>query len=364
MSISHKNIMLKIITMKKSHKKIFFIASLVISLLIILCSMNFYEFIMNEQIYSCSLTQNLDYNVKIFPNSVFDKTILPSNDVYISKLVDNINVQYSYHHSSDIYGEMELYYTVNATTLIIERSDKDSADVSKVSPIKKKEHVLKDREKTNSSDNKTAGIEDEIVIDYDTYMKEIDEFKKDIYSLSYSALLLDFKVEAIKHIDGESNVSVVSTGSVKIPLDEESFIITTSFTANENKKYMRYDNPQFYVNYTLLAMGCSLLVLVFVLFYLNKRLYYKYFLSSSESRKIEKFLFEYNDVIFISKDKPDFANKTKIFSTGISGIMNLYALTKQPIIYYKEPSGENMITHYFFINHYDVVCVFTFETSP
>lgn len=363
MNVSYNNLMLRMIKMSKHYKKTFFIVTFAISLLTILCSLNFYEFLYNEQVYSCELNQEIDYNVKIFPNDVFDKTILTSNDVYISKLVDDINVQYNYSHTSDDSGKLDLYYTVNATTLVIEKSDKNSTDISKVPPIKKKEHILKNREVVSTESGRKGVVSDEILIDFDVYKKEAEEFKKDIYSSSYSALLLDFKVEAVKHIDNVPDISVVSTGSLKIPLDQESFIITTNLTKNQNKKYTRYETPKLYINYTLLIIGCLLLILDLILFYLNQRFYYRYFLNTSKNIKIEKFLFEYNDVIFESEVKPDFKNKNKIILGHISEMIDLYSLIKQPIIYYKEKIGENLMKNHFFVNYYDVVYVFIFETN-
>jgi hypothetical protein len=325
--------------------------------------MNFYEFLNNEQVYSCNSNQNIDYNVKIFPSDDFDGTTLSSGEVYISKLVDDINLQYNYNHTSDVDGQLDLYYTVKATTLIIQESDENSDDLSQVLPIKKSEHILKYNEKTTSGDNKNASLSDNVVIDYDTYMKEAEEFKKDVYSLSYSALLLNFEVDAVKHIDGNPDITIKTTGSVKIPLDQESFVITTKFVGSQQKNCMKYDNPQLYINYILLAVGCIILILDFMLFYLNKKFYRKY---SSSGKKIEGFLFEYNEVVFVSKNKPDFANKNKILLNDISELKNLYSLIRQPIIYYKDISDENIVTNCFFVNYYDIVYVFTFkdEVSP
>ncbi len=344
---------LKLVKINKLHKNIFFVTSLILSLLLMLLSVNFEEFINNKEIYSCNINQNIDYNVKIFPNSIFDKTILSGNKVYISKLVDDINVHYNYNHNSDTDGDLELFYTVTATTLIIENSEKDNQNISEVPSIRKKEHILKD--------NKNATLSDNIVIDYDTYMKEVEEFKKDIYRLSYSALLLDFKVESVKHLKDESKVSTVTAGNVKIPLDEESFVITTNFEADKDKKYMRYETPKFYINYILLTVACLILVIDFILFYFNKRFYYKYYLKSPKKVKLEKFLFEFNDVIFISKEKPEIINKNKIFLNEFFELSNLYHLIKQPVIYYKEASCDNIMTNYFYMDHNNTTYIFVFK---
>ncbi len=356
------NIILKMIEIKKIYKSIFFIASFILSLLLVFSSLDFNEFLNNKEIYSCNLNQNIDYNVKIFPNSVFDKTVLPSNTMYISKLVDDINVQYNYKHSSAVDGNLKLLYTVKATTLIVENSEKTAEKISEVPAIRKKEHILKDKEEIKSDDNKNAFKSDNIVVDYDTYVKEVEEFKKDIYRLSYSVLLLDFEVDAVKQIENESDISVVSTGNVKIPLDEDSFLITTNFESNEQKKYMRYDNPQIYINYILLTSGCVLLVLDFILFYLNKKYYYIYHLKSPQYVKLKKFLSEFNEVIFKPEEKPDFTNKNQVFLSTFSELSNLYYLIKEPIIYYKNTLQENIITNYFFVNHHNTVYVFIFKT--
>ncbi len=357
------NIILKIIKTNDLRKKIFFIISFILSLLLILFSINFNEFLNNKEIYRCSLDQNIDYNVKIFPNDIFDKTILPKNTTYINKLVDDINVQYNYSHSSGLNGNLDLYYTVNATTLMIENSNKNDEDITNVPPIKKKEHLLKDREKISSADNKNAYISDTMVVDYDTYTKEVKEFKKDIYSPTYSALLLDFKVEAVKTLEDGINVSSITTGSVKIPLDEESFVITTNFIPEENKKFMKYDNPKIYINYILLTLGCIYIVLNFILIYLNKKLYYKYYLKSSENAKLEKFLFKFKDIIFETKEKTEFISKNEIFINDFEALSNLYSVLNQPIFYYKDTSDKEMITNYFCMNYYNTSYTLVFKTQ-
>lgn len=307
---------------------------LILSLLCTIFSFDFSEFFYNEDIYGCTINQNLDYQVKIFNSDLFQEQMLDSGETYISDIVDDIYINFKYEHISEDEKPLTLLYSVEATTYILNAEDKDEAD----SVIKESKHVIKDKEVKDSSNPKDSSFEDTIVINYDEFDKEIEKFKETIFKYSYCKLVLKIDVQAIKQTDVRE-VSITSESTVTIPLDEDSFTISKDCIEKENKNIKKFENPQKYINYWLLIPSLIIAFLdVLVLFLILK--YKREALKSKREIQVENIFSEYGENIVKTVNVTDFNYKNVILVPNIKDIVNLSELAKEPVLYYEKQENE------------------------
>ncbi len=307
-------------------------------------SLDFGEYFFNKILYSYTVNQNLDYNVKIFDNNFFESKTVRSGDTYISKLVDDINIDFKYQYISKDTTPLTLLYSVTATNYILDRSNKDSAD----SVIKESKHILKNQEVKNASDPTNASFEDTIVINYDEYDKEIESFKENIFKSSYSKLVVQMDVKAIKNID-ETEIPITYTSKVTIPLDEDSFTIDKDYVSNETKDVKKFENPKVNINYWMLISSLSALFLTLIwMFFIIKRR--KNFLLSKREREVQQIFAKYDENIVRTLNLPENIYKDTIIVPEIKDIINLAEVSREPILYYEYKENEKTLSA-FCISH-------------
>ncbi len=271
---------------------------------------------------------DLKYKVYLHDNDIYNRDYIGMNDRYITKLVDNIMVDFNYNIMFD--KNISGYYTYKvAGTLVAYQDDINDS-------LWEKDYVLLNdiTEVLNANDLKSIQIKDGINIDYDKYQDELNKFKQD-YDIDVSGCLmvkviikenLDFYY-VDKLVEDEKEIKMI------IPLSYDTFKINVINDNNNIDKFYDFSKKES-VNYLFLIIGAfslSLGISFLALTIRNMILSYKK--TSDYQKELRMILKDYSDIIVEVKR---FYNKKKynlIYVDTFKELMDVYNKVGNPISY-------------------------------
>jgi hypothetical protein len=341
----------------QSMTKIIFI-SILISLSIILFMLQFFEsknyktVDKETELYDYVISSNTKYNVKLFNNTIFENNTLPQDGVYITSLVDDIELNIINTFSGNEKVKIKGKYDITATMkgIIAEQ------DITKV--IWSKLFKLKNNMQFYVTNDKNETIEN-LIIDYDWFSnisKEINESTKiSTNNVLEVTMNIEYDVET-KH----GIVKEIANPTVIIPLSSNYFTPTSSNIADIANNIKKTDKEIIEPNHTIINIYrifiAIILIIIILLFtytvkpseydmYIKKinnifKNYSKLLVGVKSSNNLEYnniyYVKNFNDLIKISEEieKPIFYSDTE----NLSNINKFYIINENVIyIYYVKP---------------------------
>ena len=281
---------------------------------------------------------DLNYKVYLHDNDIYNREYLGMNDKYITKLVDNIMVDFNYNimFDKDISG----YYTYKVVGTLVAYQD----DIN--DSLWEKDYILlNDQTKVlNANDLKSIDIKDGINIDYDKYQDELNKFKQD-YDIDVSGYLmvkviikenLDFYY-VDKLVEDEKEIKMI------IPLSYDTFKINVIKDNNTVDKIYDFSKKE-PVNYLLLIIGAfSLSLGISFLALTIRNMVLSYRKTSDYQKELRIILKDYGDIIVEVKR---FYNKKKynlIYVDTFKELMDVYNKVGNPISYREVKKDQEAI---------------------
>lgn len=294
---------------------------IIITICFLLSLFLFYYFFKNNKkiIYSYQIDQDINYKVHLFDNSFIDESTLNENEMYITELIKNIDINFNYNFlgSKNIY--LDYSYEIKGT--IISKYINDQKIV-----WTKKYQLLYLIKKKDSKIN----INETINLDFVKFLKEVEEFRKN-FTLSIDTV---FNIEFIVSVkDDNKLIDNKFVSLISIPLGVQAFSITNDYLDKENKDIIIKNNNYFY-SFIPFIIGIILLI-VFYKKIFNIKTKTKYI------KKLNKILKDYNDIIIETETKFDLKNYKVIKVKNINEMIDLEDELRIPINLYKE---EDMAT--------------------
>ena len=281
---------------------------------------------------------DLNYKVYLHDNDIYNREYLGMNDKYITKLVDNIMVDFNYNimFDKDISG----YYTYKVVGTLVAYQD----DIN--DSLWEKDYVLLNDQTNvlNANDLKSIEIKDGINIDYDKYQDELNKFKQD-YDIDVSGYLmvkviikenLDFYY-VDKLVEDEKEIKMI------IPLSYDTFKINVIKDNNTVDKIYDFSKKE-PVNYLLLIIGAfSLSLGISFLALTIRNMVLSYRKTSDYQKELRMILKDYGDIIVEVKR---FYNKKKynlIYVDTFKELMDVYNKVGNPISYREVKKDQEAI---------------------
>lgn len=251
-----KKIKMKLIT------KIMLISSL-ISLLIILFMLQYFEsknFKTLEKenvLYNCVVSSNVKYNVNLLENNIFENNTLPQDGVYITSLVDNIDLSFISKFSGSEKAKVMGKYNISATM---------KANITEDNVVKtlwSKFYKLKNDSQFNFLDDKNETVE-KFTIDYKLYnnlAKEINESTKiATNNVLEITMNIEYNVET-KH----GIIKEIANPTIIIPLSSSFFSPTKSNMDDITDKITKMDAVIIEPNYTIINIYRIFIAITFII---------------------------------------------------------------------------------------------------
>lgn len=294
---------------------------IIITICFLLSLFLFFSFFKNNKkiIYSYQIDQDINYKVHLFDNSFIDESTLNENEMYITELIKNIDINFNYNFlgSKNIY--LDYSYEIKGTII--------SKYINDQKIVWTKKYQLLDLIKKKDS---KININETIDLDFVKFLKEVEEFRKN-FTLSIDTV---FNIEFIVSVKDDSKlIDDKFVSLISIPLGVQAFSITNDYLDKENKDIIIKNNNYFY-SFIPFIIGIILLI-VFYKKIFNIKTKTKYI------KKLNKILKDYNDIIIETETKFDLKNYKVIKVKNINEMIDLEDELRIPINLYKE---EDMAT--------------------
>lgn len=283
----------------------------------------------NYKEYSVNYIETRDINYKVYlqKNDFFDQPYLGENQVYITSLIDNLDIDFNYDMQySDFVTGKYVYYIRGVVSANIINDESDS--------YWSKEYRLTDEKEVSVTNENGFNISENIVVDYQKYNELLGLFKK-AYGLSTNGNL---KIELViqSNVNSENlnkDISVESTEELNIPLSQLS--VEATIDADNNKtgsvisEKTKSDEPLYLILKItgIIVFACDFLLLIGYIYSLikikiNQDLYVA---------KLRKILSTYDSIIINSKALPNYKNQNIIKVESFEELMDAHGEVRMPI---------------------------------
>lgn len=293
----------------------------------------------------------IDYKVYVKENDFYETDYLNKGMIYVSGLIDKINIDFNYLFDIDEKMDMNFKYRILAN-LVIANSDNNAKYFEK-------DYVLLDDKEVKMTDDDNYNISEEINIDYDYYNKLAVDYKSS-YGLdtkSYLKVYMQIEKNSLKE---NININDSTESSITIPLSERS--VQIKFDANDVIK-----SNQVIANKELIFRQDNFIieVILFIIsvIFISKTIKLSTLLIKKKSDYdiyLNKILKEYDRLIVETTTGIDFKNNHIIKITKFTELLDVRDNLKLPIMYY------NIVNHqksYFYIKNKNDVYLFQIKAS-
>lgn len=204
-----------------------------------------------NKLYTYNLASDIKYNVKLFENSIYDKTTLPQGEIYISSLVDDIELSLSNKFSGSDRAKILGKYNITATV----KGNISEQNVTKV--LWSKLFILKE-DTEFSTFNSNKEIIENLTLDYDWYnnlSKEIYENTKIITSNVIELVMnIEYKIET-KY----GTVNEVIKPTIIIPIGSQYFSTISSNLDEKTGDFKIIDKITINPNFRMIIL-CRIII--------------------------------------------------------------------------------------------------------
>lgn len=273
---------------------------------------------------------DIDYKVYLKENNFFETPYLEKNNIYITSLIDYIDVNFNY--KLKLSDQRSGTYTYQIKAIMSAETENNTGSYWN------KEYILYDSKTESFDSNNTLFISKNVKIDYQAYNDALLEFKKK-YGLSINGKL-SIKLYIDTNINSDIEPLINSAiCTLEIPLTKSTIevpivinspnnnkLLKTKEITKSNKKYSIYK----IISYVLYTIGTISVVVFITLVLKNKSRNYNY------KNILNKILKTYDGIIVNSDVMPNLSNLNVIKALSFDELIDAHSELRLPIIYYND----------------------------
>lgn len=318
--------------MKGKKKNIVLIIIFIISIIVFFFGMSlikkgFNNFLTESVVYEEK--SDIDYRVFLKENNFFETPYLPKNQVYITSLIDDIDIDMKY---DLILGDAKSgSYSYTIKGLI-------SADIqNSKNNYWQKEYILVNEKTEKFNNQNVISVSENLSIDYETYNNLLMQFKKE-YGLSidgYLKIYMDINTvintQNVKEPLNKKSLLMLSIpltkATIEVPIEikapNEKSVLISGLVESTDSKYLIYKIAGFSL------MGISALsIVISVLFFVKTKEKQYYYI-----RKVKSILKSYDAIIVNVKNIPELKDLKVIEVNDFNELLDAHSEVRLPINY-------------------------------
>lgn len=305
--------------------------------------------VQNKPIFTYNESSNVDYNVSLKKNDYFDEDILPSGEQYITSIIDKVHIDYNYDFSATDQFVGTYSYRIYAKV-----SADYNVDPNTAKQVWSKEYDLVKKQEKKVDDKATFAIDEQVDVNYDTYNKIINDFKRD-YMLAVNA-----KVDVIMDVNfnityKDRKVKDSASLVTSIPLSEQTIEISEDYKANDQGDITQSSVIKRFNNVFVFILGIVFAILgIIILIKQWKKIIEEDKKQSQYIKKLKKYLHDYGDIIATSKEVPKTKGLNVIEVVKFEDMVNAQDDLRVPIIFCE--TKKNQEGKFFLISQDCIYC--------
>lgn len=279
-------------------------------------------------IYSYNINKNINYTVNLYENSFINDNKQGENKTYISDLVKNIDVYFTYNYKADKITNLKYNYSIIGELKAIYLSDSSNKEVWN-KEVKYKNNISKEIIQKDNFD-----ITDNITINYPELKKEVDQFKRQ-FNMNVSFNMDVYMTIKITGLYNGNKIEYNDKILLQIPYGSQAFSIEKKYDSVYNGTIL--DNlgivNQFNIKSILTPISILIIsVLSFLILYkpiFNIRKKNKYNL------KLNKILRNFGNVVSELDKKVNDRGYEVVFVKSISDLISIQEELHLPVVFYE-----------------------------
>lgn len=310
-----------------------FIGLIFISILVFFSSFYFFKLSNNnyeQDILGYSENSLIDYKVYLKKNNYFDSPFLGKDKVYITSLIDYVDIDFSYDINFDSKRSGRLVYSIKGIM---------SANVSNTNKDywQKTYNILKLTEETYS-DVDNLKINKKVKFDYEKYNKLLLKFKEE-FKLNMDGV---FKVVLCidNYIDSYDDTTLLKTSltDLEIPLTKATIEVPITINEiNDNSNIygdLHKIDSRMYLFFKIISI-CLFFLGIILISYSVFKLVRSFEKISSYNKELKKILKTYDGIIVNVKTFSNYGVSNVIKVNSFSELLDAHSEIRQPITFYE-----------------------------
>lgn len=271
----------------------------------------------------------VDYKVYLKENNFFDKPYLEKDGIYITSLIDYIDVDFNYNIKFDEKQTGKYKYYIKGIISATQLNNNGN--------YWQKDYLLSEEHIINFNDVKEIVFEENVKVDYQYYNDILLEFKKQ-FNLS-----LDGNLKIILCVENlltnelvEHDLKRVSISTLKIPLTKATIEVPIEIINNNDEGTLKteliYSDEIIYIVYKVIGFICfingiAVTIILTLLFVKNKEKQSKF------RKRIKSILKTYNSIIVNANNEPHLKNFDVIDVNDFSELLDAHSEVRLPILF-------------------------------
>ena len=267
---------------------------------------------------------SIDYKVYLKPNEFYEQSYLGKNMVYVSGLINTVNIDFNYQFLLDEITDMTFSYTIMGKLQI---SDDSGANV-----YYSKDYVLLGSKQAVVEKKNVYNIKESIAVPYEKYNDLANKFKSSYGIDAASNFIITLKLNKVIN---DLNLNESNEMTVTIPLSQRAITIKSDSSGMNNNRSITSESTvsldnKVYIGIAVISFIVSVAMLLKFL-----ELVVAYFGKKSEyDRYLDKIFKAYDRLIVETKTMPRFDDKNIIKIQKFEELLDARDTLKQPIMYF------------------------------
>ena len=302
---------------------IVFIVAAILCVQKALSTVTTYQFFYSE-------TSNLDYKTCLKDNNYFVEKCLDKNKQYIANLIDYIETEFKYNFNASNVFDYKYKYSIVARVVATEKTNANKV-------LYDESETLLDEKTFEINDSNSFFIKENIKIDYTKYNDLMNSFRKDYTLTLNSNLIITLNVTVDGKYDKiEDKIATSQNISLTIPLSEQTLDIAMNYQDINDSETLNEEDKNTLVNKVFYGLAAMFVLLSLLVSFLLIRFMKKITTSkSSYTKRLEKIMKEYNQIIVETKNMPNF-DKSKVFEIdSFEELLDVRETILKPILFIK-----------------------------
>ena len=306
-------------------------------------SLNFEEKVLNYK-----ETGFLDYRVYLKENDFYPNDYLDKDMIYVSSLIDHIDINFNYDFKIDENIDAKFTYNVMGELVILDKNGKKTYFTKEYNLLSSSNEI---------KDKNIYNINQSIKIDYDEYNSLANEFKSSfgVETTSYLRVYLTVKKESNNQLIKLDNVD--SNIYLDIPLSEKSINMTIDYSnLNQSKSFIKEQNNVLdnavYITITAAFILISIVILSKMLDLAAKLFSSK---RNAYDKYVKKILKEYDRLIAETNHMPDFSEYKIIVISDFKELVDVRDNLKKPIMHFV--AQQHFMSYFYIIDDMNLYLV-------
>ena len=275
-----------------------------------------------------SETSNLDYKTCYVPNTDYPEKCLDKGITYVASLIEYIETEFKYNFNASDLFNYKYKYSVEARVVASEKNN-----ASKI--VYDQKELLIEEKAFTMNNSSSFSIKENIKIDYIKYNELMKSFRNNYNLTLDSNLIITFYLSVDgDYVNVDDKVITDQNMTLTMPLSEQLIEIRMNYKDINNSELIKKETKSSLVNQAFYVLAAMLIIFTVAILIMLIRFINKITVSKSNyTKKLEKIMREYNQIIVETKSSP-IIDESKVFEIdSFEELLDVRETVIKPILY-------------------------------